>query len=120
AAQSLEFLVMLVAGCVIVYSFWLVLATLCFWFVRVDNIEMIFWNLFEAGRYPMEVYPVWVRSLLTVVVPLAFVVTIPARALTGTLTSGWLWLALALAALSAGGSHLFWRVALRRYSGASS
>lgn len=118
--EAAEFALMLLAGAAIVYSFWLVLATLCFWFVRVDNIEMIFWNLFEAGRYPLEVYPGWVRTLLTVVLPLAFITTIPARALTGTLTAGWLWLALALAVTTSVGATLFWRVALRRYSGASS
>lgn len=118
-SQAVQFPLMLLAGAVIVYSFWLVLATLCFWLVRVDNIEMIFWNLFEAGRYPLDVYPGWVQRVLTLVVPLAFVTTVPARALVGTLTVDWLILAIALAAAMATGAALFWRVALRRYSGAS-
>src|SRR5262245_38047874 len=48
------FVLMLGCGAVIVYSFWLVLATSSFWFTRIDNIEMIFWNIFEAGRYPID------------------------------------------------------------------
>jgi ABC-2 type transport system permease protein len=118
--QALQFPLMLLAGAVIVYSLWLMLATLCFWFVRVDNIEMIFWNLFETGRYPLDVYPLWVQRALTVVIPLAFITTVPARALIGTLSPGWLLLALAIAAVMAAAATLFWRVAVRRYSGASS
>lgn len=117
--QALQFALTLLAGMTIVYSFWLMLATLCFWFVRIDNIEMIFWNLFEAGRYPLDVYPTWVQRGLTIVVPLAFITTVPARALVGTLTTGWLLLAVFLAVVTATAASLFWRVALRRYSGAS-
>jgi ABC-2 type transport system permease protein len=117
--QAAQFVLTLAAGMVIVYSFWLMLSTLCFWFVRIDNLEMIFWNLFEAGRYPLDVYPGWVQRGLTVVVPLAFITTVPARALTGTLTASWLLAALLLAIAMATAASLFWRVALRRYSGAS-
>lgn len=119
-AQAGQFVVMLLAGAAIVYAFWLMLATLCFWVVRVDNIEMIFWNLFEAGRYPLDVYPAWIQRALTVVIPLAFITTIPARALIGTLTPHWLLTALLVAAVMLVVSSLFWRVALRRYSSASS
>src|SRR5260370_2527091 len=76
---------MLACGAVIVYSFWLILATTSFWFIRIDNIEMIFWNLFEAGRYSIDVYPLYIRRFLTFGVPLAFITTIPARALSGAL-----------------------------------
>jgi len=43
------FLAMLAAGAVIIYSFWLVLATLAFWLTRVSNMEMVFWNVFEPA-----------------------------------------------------------------------
>ena len=55
------FVVMLAAGFAIVYAVWLILATLCFWFVRIQNIEMIFWNVFEAGRFPIVIYRPWVQ-----------------------------------------------------------
>ncbi len=38
----LLFFLMLAAAFAIIYSIWLMLATLCFWFVRVQNIEMVF------------------------------------------------------------------------------
>lgn len=52
-AQALGFVVALLAGGAIVYSFWVVLATCSFWFVRVDNILVVFQSMYEAGRWPV-------------------------------------------------------------------
>jgi ABC-2 type transport system permease protein len=119
AGQAAAFAVMLLAGAAIVYSFWLMLATLSFWFVRVENILVIFQSMYEAGRWPISLYPGWLRFGLTFLVPVAFAVTVPAEALTGRLDATTLVGALALAALLLLGSRLFWRAGLRRYSGAS-
>jgi ABC-2 type transport system permease protein len=65
------------------------------------------------------VYPAWLRTGLTFLVPVAFAVTVPAEALTGRLTGltllGAAGLALALLLLS----RWVWRTGLKRYSGAS-
>ena len=52
-AQLLAFPVALIAGAAIIYSVYLVLATLTFWVVRTENIMVIFTSLFQAGRYPV-------------------------------------------------------------------
>jgi len=57
---------------------------------------------------------------LTFGVPLAFITTIPARALGGSLQTGTLVLAVFLAAAMALVSAWFWRIGLRRYGSASS
>ena len=116
------FVLMLGAGFTIVYCFWLMLATLCFWFVRLQNIEMVFWNVFEAGRFPIQVYPNWIQWTLTYLIPLAFITTFPAMAGTGdpTKISPQIVLtAIAMAAVMFVASSWFWRIGLRRYSGAS-
>jgi ABC-2 type transport system permease protein len=117
--QAATFAVMLLAGAAIVYAFWLMLATLSFWFVRVENILVIFQSMYEAGRWPISLYPGWLRFGLTFLVPVAFATTVPAEALTGRLDPGTLAGALALAAALLAVSRLFWRAGLRRYSGAS-
>ena len=116
---ALVFILMLWAGAVIVYSFWLMLATLAFWLVRVENILVIFQSLYEAGRWPLSLYPGWLRYGLTFVVPVAFAVTVPAEALTGRLSWGNLAIAFTLAVVLLTVSRAFWRLGLRRYSGAS-
>jgi len=119
AAQAVAFGVMLLAGGVIVYSFWLMLATLSFWFLRIENILVIFQSVYEAGRWPVSIYPGWLRFGLTLIVPVAFAVTVPAEALTGRLDGPTAFAAVGLAALLLGLSRLVWRVGLQRYSGAS-
>jgi ABC-2 type transport system permease protein len=114
------FLLVLIAGLIIIYSFMLILSTCAFWFVKLDNVLVIFNTMFgNAGQCPITIYPGWLRASLTFLVPVAFAVTIPAQSLTGRL-DGWTVLgtfALAFAFLMA--SRLFWRFALRHYTGAS-
>jgi ABC-2 type transport system permease protein len=117
--QAGAFAAMLLAGGAIVYSFWLILATTSFWFVRVENILMIFQSMYEAGRWPISLYPDWLRFGLTFIVPVAFATTVPAQALTGRLNGQTILGALALAVALLVVSRLFWRVAIRHYSGAS-
>jgi ABC-2 type transport system permease protein len=115
----LAFAVTLLLGVVTIYCFWLLLTILAFWVVRVDFLVELFDGMYQAGRWPVTIYPGWLRIGLTFLVPLAFAVTVPASALTGRL-SGWL-----LAGTAAFTAALFaltrwaWRAGLRHYSGAS-
>ena len=120
AAEAAAFLVALAAGALIVYSFWLILATCSFWLVRVENILVIFQSVCEAGRWPVSIYPRWLRYALTFLVPVAFAITVPAEALTARLRWPTLAAAWGFAFALGVGSRLFWRFGLRRYSGASS
>jgi ABC-2 type transport system permease protein len=119
AAQASMFGGMLLAGVAIVYAFWLILATTAFWFVRVENILVIFQSMYEAGRWPISLYPGWLRYGLTFLVPVAFATTIPAEALTGRLDVPTLLGAFGLAVVLLVASRLFWRTGIRHYSGAS-
>lgn len=117
--ETAVFLAALFCGGVIVYCFWLMLATCAFWFVRVENILVIFQSMYNAGRWPVSIYPGWLRFMLTFVVPIAFAVTVPAQGLIGRLTGQALLGAAALALGMIVVSRLFWRVGIRHYSGAS-
>jgi ABC-2 type transport system permease protein len=119
AAQALAFAVALAAGSAIVYAFWIVLATCSFWFIRVENIMMIFWSMYAAGRWPVGIYPPWLRWTLTLLVPVAFAVTVPAEAISGRLEPATLAGAVALAVALLVVSRAFWKHGLRHYSGAS-
>jgi ABC-2 type transport system permease protein len=112
--------VFLLCGAVILYSIWLMMVTSAFWFVRIDNITELFAAIFETGRFPVSVYPSWMRGVLTFVVPIAFITTFPSAAILGRASP---WLLIAAALLAAGffaGCVWFWRFAVRHYSSASS
>jgi ABC-2 type transport system permease protein len=117
--QALAFGAALVAGGAIIYSFWLILATTSFWFVRVDNILVIFESMYQAGRWPVSIYPPWLRAALTFLVPVTFAVTVPSEALVGRLDAPTLASAAGLAAALLALSRWFWSVGVRRYAGAS-
>jgi ABC-2 type transport system permease protein len=118
-AQALGFAAALLCGAVMIYSFWLMLTTGAFWVVRMENIIELFQGVYQAGRWPVSIYPDWLRTGLTFLVPIAFAVTVPAEALTNRLTAQTLGLAAALAVALLLLARWFWRRGLRAYSGAS-
>jgi ABC-2 type transport system permease protein len=113
------FIVTLICGLSLVYCLVLVLSTLAFWFVRVDNLLAIFWSFIDAGRFPVDIYPGWLRVTLSTVVPIGVAVTVPAWAVAGRLDT------LGLLAMLVGSvvvwvfASWFWRIGLRNYTGAS-
>jgi ABC-2 type transport system permease protein len=117
--NALAFLLLLVCGVLTVYSFWLMLATVTFWFIKIDNILVIFQTMYEAGRWPVRIYPGWLEIVLTFLVPVAFAVTVPVEAITGRMTPATLLIAVGLMAAMLWASHRFWRIGIAAYSGAS-
>jgi len=117
--EAVAFAIALVLGGLMIYCFWLIVTTVAFWIVRIDEIAELFAGLYQSGRWPVTIYPGWLRLSLTFLVPIAFAVTIPAEAVTSRLTA----LDLAGAALFAWllllATRWFWRFGLRHYSGAS-
>jgi len=117
--EALAFAVALVLGAVMIYCFWLVLTTVAFWIVRIDEIHELFEGVYQSGRWPVTLYPEWLRVSLTFLVPISFAVTVPAQALTGRLTPDVLALAAGFAVVLLLATRWFWRVGTRHYSGAS-
>ena len=118
-ADAASFCLLLFTGTMIIYSFWLILATCAFWFIRIENILVIFQSMYEAGRWPIGIYPQWLRLILTFLIPVAFAVTVPAEALSGRITNYNLVLSIALSIFMLVFSRWFWSVGVRNYSGAS-
>jgi ABC-2 type transport system permease protein len=117
--QAVGFAVTLLLGGLMIYCFWLILTIGAFWVVRMDQIVEMFDGVYQSGRWPVTIYPGWLRISLTFLVPIAFAVTVPAEALTSRLTAETLVVAAVFAALLLGFTRWFWRFGLRRYSGAS-
>lgn len=117
--EALTFGVVLLAGGAMLYSFCLVLTTSTFWIVRADNILVIFGEMFAAGRYPVTIYPGWLRIILTLIVPVAFATTVPVQAVTGQLNPAGAAGTVLLAAFLCFVASQFWRFGLRHYTGAS-
>jgi ABC-2 type transport system permease protein len=105
----------------------LVVATVAFWFIRVDTLRWVVMSLEQDfTRYPISIYTRGVRVILTFVLPFAFMNYFPAtfflqKSDTGlhlnpviglfTPAIGLAWFAV---------SYAFWRVGLRHYQGTGS
>ncbi|HEY3208787.1 MAG TPA: ABC-2 family transporter protein [Actinomycetota bacterium] len=117
--EALAFAAALLLGGLTIYCFWLIITTLAFWVVRIHETVELFEGVYQAGRWPVTVYPFALRLLLTFLVPLAVAITVPAQGITSRLTGQTLALAAAFTALLVMATRWFWKRGLRRYSGAS-
>jgi ABC-2 type transport system permease protein len=117
--DAIAFLAAIALGGAMVYSFWLVVTTGAFWIVRMEHVLELFEGIYQTGRWPVGVYPGWMRYGVTFLVPIGFAVTVPAQALTSRLHGGTLALSAGFAVVLFAFTRWFWRFGMRRYSGAS-
>lgn len=118
--QILTFVLLAITGTIVIYSLWIVLIALTFWFTKFDNNVTILQALMDAGRYPVTVYPVWLRVIVTFIIPIAVATTIPLQALRGELITGQVLMYIAISIASFWVASIVWKAGLKRYSGASS
>lgn len=113
-------LLLSLAGVLILYALWFLLATTSLWFVKTWNATEVLRAALTAGRFPLSAYPPGLRLVFTLVLPVAFLTTVPAEAILGRVTASSGVLALLVAGLGLLLCRAFWRYALRHYTSASS
>ena len=118
--STLTFILLTVSGAIVIYSLWIVLIALTFWFTKFDNNVTILAALLDAGRYPVTVYPVWLRIIVTFIIPIAVATTVPLQALRGELDLLRVGLFFLIGIAAFWIASKVWKVGLKRYSGASS
>jgi len=114
-----EFAVALFCGLVLVYVLLLSLSTLAFWFVRVENLLVVYEAFTDAARFPIDIYPFWLRFAMSSVVPVGIAVTVPAQAVSGRLDAPGVAAILAATVGAVAFGRWFWKTGLRSYTGAS-
>ncbi len=111
---------MLCVGGVILYALWFVIAATSIWFVKTWNATEVLRAVLASGRFPVSAYPPALRLVFTLVLPVAFLTTVPAEVILGRAAMPMLALGLFLAVIFFVGSRAFWLFALRYYTSASS
>jgi ABC-2 type transport system permease protein len=112
---------LLCCAALILYSLWILVVSAAFFVVKVDNLSYLFVSIFDAARWPADVFRGILRAVFTFVVPLAIMTTFPARALLGKdFGPGDALAALAGAAAFAGFARVVWLRSIRHYTSASS
>ena len=110
----------LALGLAVLYSLWFILGSTSIWFVKIYNVTEVLRALLESGRFPISAYPWAYQFFFTFIVPVAFLTTVPARAMIGKTSGAWVIGAAGVALGLLLFSRWFWRFALRFYTSASS
>jgi len=119
-AAVLAALLLLACSVLILYALWILVISAAFFVVKVDNLSFLFLSIFDAARWPADVFRGALRVVFTFVLPLALMTTYPARALLGGLGPGDAGAALATALVFAAFARFVWLRSIGRYTSASS
>jgi ABC-2 type transport system permease protein len=111
---------LLAMAVVLLYSLWIMVVSLSFFVVKVDNLGYLMASLFDAARWPVSVFPRALQVVFTFIFPVALMTTYPAELLLGRLEPGTTAFCFLGGALFATAARIVWLRALRVYTSASS
>ncbi len=120
AAQWSAYALGVMSALALFYSLNLCLMTLGIWLVRVDNLWVLGESVLQVARFPLDIFQLSLRRLLTYAFPLGFLATVPTRQLTQGLDATMVAVGVIYAIVALVGARIFWRFALTRYQSASS
>jgi ABC-2 type transport system permease protein len=107
-------------GLVIAFAIHIAVASLAVLTQELENTIWIYRDLMTLGRFPSDIYDPPMRAILTFVVPVAVMVSFPAKAFLGRLSPAWMIQAGFMAMTSLALSLWFWTFSIRRYTSVSS
>jgi ABC-2 type transport system permease protein len=110
--------VLLAAAIAILYSISILVISLAFFVVKVDNLIYLFLSIYDASRWPASIFRGALAIVFTFVIPLAVMTTFPALALLGKLTVTQAAGAIAGAALFTGAARVVWLRSIAHYTSA--
>ncbi len=118
-AAWLAWIWMLVAALVLTWATRVLIATVTFWGPSFAP-DVLYGSAWQFGRYPVSLYRQPVRFMLTWVLPIAFIATLPAQALTEGVGLPVLLGAVVVASAAFAITRFVWQAGLRRYTSATS
>lgn len=120
ATQLLTFVVLFIVGVLVRVALALLCMAPVFFSEKLGDVEDSFWSISGLARYPMSVYPRALAAMLTFVVPIGMVASVPASALFGKLSPEYLVAALAAAVVFVVVATWLFMVSLRSYQSVNS
>tara|TARA_Y100001968_G_C19329252_1_gene703414 strand:+ start:195 stop:983 length:789 start_codon:yes stop_codon:yes gene_type:complete len=117
---SLLGLLMLFTAIIILYSLWFLIASTSIWFVKTWNATEVLRAILSAGRFPISSYPLTLRTIFTLIIPITFLTTVPAQIILGLVQTKLIILGITIAIVFFLISRYFWQYAVSNYTSASS
>jgi len=114
------YILLVLNGLVIASAFHIFVLGLGIVTLEIDHTIMIYRDLFNLGRFPIDIYKEPLRGIITFLIPIGVMVSFPAKAIMGLMTPmGILW-SIVFGILTLFLSLKFWNFALKKYTSASS
>lgn len=117
---ALLYCLLMFNACLIALSFHIFVLSVGVMTTEVDNTIMLYRDLTQMGRIPVDIYQQPVRSLLTFAIPVGIMMTFPTKALLGLLSWQFVLLSILISAVFLTFALLLWKYALTKYTSASS
>lgn len=118
--QTTFFILLILNGLLIATAFHIAVLSLGIITLEIDHTIMIYRDLGNLGRLPIDIYRQPLRGILTYLVPVGIMITFPAKALMGLITPLGAFLSFMLGGVMVFASLRFWNYAIKHYTSASS
>ncbi len=114
------FFILFINAMVIACAFHILVLSIGILTTEVDNTIMLYRDITQMGRLPVDIYKAPVDSIITFIIPIGIMMTFPAKAFMGILSPGFVLLAICIGVIFLFVSIKLWNFALTKYSSASS
>ena len=118
--QVTYYVLLIINGLLIAAAFHIAVLSLGIITLEIDHTIMIYRDLTNLGRLPVDIYRQPLRGVLTYLIPVGVMITLPGKALMGLVTPFGVLASFALGLVVIFASLKFWKFALTRYTSASS
>lgn len=117
---TILFLLLVINGLIIATAFHIAVLALGIISLEIDHTVMIYRDLTSFGRFPVDIYKQPLQGVLTYLIPVGIMITFPAKALMGLLSTSGILISLLIGIIAMFIALRFWNYALTKYTSASS
>lgn len=118
--EVILYIILIINAFFIALAFHIVVLALAIVTTEVDNTIMLYRDITQMGRVPVDFYTQPIRSILTFIIPVGIMMTVPAKALFGLITIPIILVALIISSILMAISIYLWNRAIASYASASS
>lgn len=94
--------------------------SIVFWVTSAEHISDVFWTFEGTSKYPLEIFPKYLRVFFLTLIPIGFLAYIPTKALLGQLSSLSIVYAIVFVIIIRLACNGIWKAGLKRYEGVGS
>ena len=116
----ITYILLIISALAIATAFHIFVISIGVMTTEVDNTIMLYRDLTQMGRFPVDIYREPISWFITFVIPVGVMMTFPAKSLLGQLSTGLLVVSPLIAVAFLILSIKFWKFSLSKYSSASS